>query len=278
MRRREFVTAAISGSGSAVMAGCSGVGQEGGSTSGDDGTVAETPTSEPTSTLQPAEVVSELNVEAAAFVDTAGDGLTFGVGGTVGNSTDSSPTLRIEAALVEAVDGRDIVSRAVERQIPAGTEGTLELGIADTTRMSWQQLVATHFEPFRFRLTVAGVTQQIGCPEIEHAAAEDDGCLLPFGLVRTVVEVDCNGPWDGIVGVDGDPKSVARGTIQFGAPEEYERSYVPIPNDAEFVSAGARKQETSPGGLAVRIRHRGEVLDEATTASQFNRVDVNAEV
>ena len=246
--------------------------------SDDEGTVTETPMSVPTSTLQPAEVVSELNVEAAAFVDTAGDGLTFGVGGTVGNPTDSSPVLRIEAALVEAADGRKIVSRAVEQQVPAGTEGTLELGVADTTKMSWQQLVATHFKPFRFRLTVAGVTQPIGCPEIEHAVAEDDGCLLPSGLVRTVVEVDCNGPWDGIVGEDGDPESVARRTIQFGAPEEYERSYVPIPNDAEFVSAGVRKQETSPGGLAVRIRHRGEVLDEATTASQFNRVDVNADI
>ena len=272
------MTSAISVPGSAIMAGCSGIGQEVGSMTDDNGTATETPTSEPTSTLQPAEIVPELNVEAAAFVDTAGDGLTFGVRGTVSNPTDSSPTLQIEAALVKAADGRNIVSRAVEQQVPAGTEGTLELGIADTTRMSWQQLVATHFKPFRFRFAVAGVAQPIDCPEIEHAVAEDDGCLLPFGLVRTVVEVDCNGSWDGIVGVDGDPKSVARGTIQFGAPEEYERSYVPIPNDAEFVSAGARKRETSPGGLAVRIRHRGEVLDEATTSSQFNRVDVNAEV
>jgi hypothetical protein len=193
------------------------------------------------------------------------------------NPTDRPMTAAF-AATVSPVEGEEIRSTPVERTVPAGERERFRLDLVDPAAVRFDRLTAVVFEGFRLRISANGVPVPDAAPDAgggPRIDPTDDGCAYPFGLDETHLAVEYAGEWDGVVGVDGDQRSIDR-RVDFGAPDGYDTSYVRVDGDADVVTANAQKRDGGDDPLTMRIVRRGRVLDEMTTTSGYGVAVVGA--
>jgi len=196
------------------------------------------------------------------------------------NPTDHPVTAEFAATIAPTGSGDDIGSAPVERTVGPGERDRFRVDVVDPATLSFETVTAVAFEGFRLRIAVDGEP----VPEIAPEDADDrlrltptaDGCAYPFGLDRTHVEVEYEGDWDGVVGVDEAQQTVSRGSVDFGSPDGHATSYVRVDDDARTVTANAQKRDGGDDPLTIRIVHRGEVVAQRRTVSGFGVAVVGA--
>jgi hypothetical protein len=250
-----------------------GVGLAGCATDAGDGASAEQ--SGTTAAASAGDPASQLEIEGFLTADeTAG---RWEAEVRVENPTSQSVTATFGAEILPS-GGRRITAEQAERTIAADAEDTFRLDIADPASLSFEQLTGVLFRGFEFRVSMDGDPQPEICPEGDLSDPTETGCVYPFGIDETHVEVEYDGDWQGAMGDGGNVRSVSLASAPYGAPRGATTSYVDIDDSASIVSANAQKRDGGSGELTIRIVNQDGVYAEQSTSAQYGVAQVSADI
>lgn len=265
-KRRTFL-ASVSSLGVTALAGCSSEsdGGDSGGDNGGDGGDDSTPTSTP-------DPVSQLEMAGDTFL-TENNELAADIG--VSNPTDQSVTAEFTASIAVADNRGELTSETIEETIPAGEAPNIFPSFDSYSNLDWEKLTGYLFYGGILQISVNGESQPLSCfDDKERYESTSEACEY-FGQFSTHVEVEYSGNWEGAAGSAGNTRSISRSSIDAGAPQGEDTSYISISEDANIVSANAQKQEANSEELTIRIVDGREVIAEQSTSSEYGVAQVS---